>query len=202
MNGTAPSGRRAVVVDDNEDMAELIASVLDLAKVDVSVVATLTRPNDTMDAVRRLHPDVVVLDFMMPGSDGLEVAADILAEVPEQDIILFSAYLDGPIIAAAEQLGVRSCLGKDRLLELPDVVYGVNQRAVVVIEGEYDLTNVEQLRNLLRPVRAGEALADLGRVGFLDLKAIEELDRCPPDSLRHIPPIVARVLRLLHGDGA
>src|SRR5258707_4891086 len=55
----------------------------------------------------------------MPVVNGLDLAAAILAERPEQDVILFSAYLDEEALLRAERLGVRDCVSKDRVRDIP-----------------------------------------------------------------------------------
>jgi DNA-binding NarL/FixJ family response regulator len=58
----------------------------------------------------------------MPDRTGLELAEEILAEQPGQPIVLFSAYLDAAVSAAAEEAGVCSLLDKDRFNDLPAVI--------------------------------------------------------------------------------
>lgn len=64
-------------------------------------------------------PDVVVMDLKMPGLDGLETTRRLKQERPAQPVILYTAYLDPVIEAAARDVGVTLCLGKiDGLPEL------------------------------------------------------------------------------------
>jgi DNA-binding NarL/FixJ family response regulator len=73
--------------------------------------------------LRTEHPEVVVLDQRMPGGTGLETARRILAEHPDQAIVLFSSYLDRDVLAQAQNLGVRACLAKDDIRQLPDAIW-------------------------------------------------------------------------------
>ena len=63
---------RVVVVDDEplarEDIVQLLAG-----RADVAVVATCANGIEALDAVRRLNPDVLLLDTRMPGIDGFGV---------------------------------------------------------------------------------------------------------------------------------
>jgi DNA-binding NarL/FixJ family response regulator len=54
---------------------------------------------------------------------GLETARRILADHPEQQIILFSAYLDAQTIAEAEAVGVRACMDKTDVDRLPEALW-------------------------------------------------------------------------------
>jgi DNA-binding NarL/FixJ family response regulator len=111
-----------LIVDDEDDMAQLAAFTIELANHGLTVAGTVLRPDDVLDAVRCLNPDVIVIDYLMPGRNGLEVAAEVLAERPQQSIVLFSAYIDDATLVAAEAAGIRQCISKDRVRDLPDVV--------------------------------------------------------------------------------
>ena len=57
------------------------------------------------DSMQKIHPfDAVVLDYKMPGRNGLEVAKEILAVNPHQRIIFASAYVRDILMEAARQL--------------------------------------------------------------------------------------------------
>ena len=57
------------------------------------------------DAMQKIQPfDAVVLDYKMPGRDGLEVAKEILAVNPHQRIIFASAYVRDILMVAVRQL--------------------------------------------------------------------------------------------------
>jgi two-component system response regulator DesR len=118
----APGRIRTMVVEDNDDMRYLLRVVIELAETDVDVVAEVGRADAAVAAWRDVRPDIVVLDYMMPGTDGLAVATEILAEDPDHPIVLFSAFLDDRILRRADRVGIRECVSKDDIQRLPDVV--------------------------------------------------------------------------------
>jgi CheY-like chemotaxis protein len=63
-------GIRVLVVDDNADVRELIAAVLEAAEADV---ATADNADRALEAVRLRRPDVLLCDLHMPGIDGFEL---------------------------------------------------------------------------------------------------------------------------------
>ncbi len=63
-------GIRVLVVDDNADVRELIAAVLETAEADV---ATADSADRALEAVRLRRPDVLLCDLHMPGVDGFEL---------------------------------------------------------------------------------------------------------------------------------
>ena len=111
---------RTLIVDDDADMAFLAGEMIRLAN-DGLLLAGIAYSGD--EAMEKLaEADVVVLDFRMPGRNGLELASDILAVRPGQKIVLFSAYLDNATLDEAERLGICECVSKDAVSDLPDVV--------------------------------------------------------------------------------
>jgi YesN/AraC family two-component response regulator len=114
---------RVLIVDDEEDMRALVRATIEVANEGLTVAAEAADGETAVSIVREQHPEVVVLDQRMPGVTGLEAARRILDEHPEQAIVLFSAYLDGDVVRAAQRMGVRMCLAKDNIRQLPDVLW-------------------------------------------------------------------------------
>ena len=79
-----------MVVDDDQDLAEMLGIVLTGAGIDVDLVS---RGDEVLDVFRSNPPDLVLLDVMLPGLDGIEVCKLIRAEsmVP---IVMLSAKGD------------------------------------------------------------------------------------------------------------
>lgn len=110
---------RVLVVDDARDMRLLVTVVLK-ARAELEVVGEADCGEVAFAQVRALSPDAIVLDYQMPDLNGLVVAERVLNEHPDIAIILFTAYLSDDIRQAAQRLGIRMCLSKDQLFELPD----------------------------------------------------------------------------------
>ena len=117
------SEMRVLIVDDEEDMRALVRATIELANEGLTVAAEAADGETAVSIVREQRPEVVVIDQRMPGVTGLETARRILDEHPEQAIVLFSAYLDGDVVRAAQRMGVRMCLAKDNIRQLPDVLW-------------------------------------------------------------------------------
>ncbi|TRZ56141.1 MAG: DNA-binding response regulator [Streptomycetaceae bacterium] len=79
-----------MVVDDDQDLSEMLGIVLTGAGIDVDLVS---RGDEVLEVFRNNPPDLVLLDVMLPGLDGIEVCKLIRAEsmVP---IIMLSAKGD------------------------------------------------------------------------------------------------------------
>jgi two-component system response regulator MtrA len=66
-----------MVVDDDQDLAEMLGIVLNDAGIDVDLVS---RGDEAVDAFREKNPDLILLDVMLPGIDGVEVCRLIRAQ--------------------------------------------------------------------------------------------------------------------------
>ncbi|CAM3592844.1 response regulator transcription factor [Micrococcus flavus] len=84
------SRARILVVDDDEALAEMIGIVLRSDDYEVSFAADGT---SAVPAFRSSHPDLVLLDLMLPGIDGLEVCRQIRAE-SDVPIVMLTAKSD------------------------------------------------------------------------------------------------------------
>ncbi len=115
-----------LIVDDEVDIRLLVRAILEASALGVQVVGEAVDGDDALAVFRTLDPpdvpDVVILDNRMPGKEGLDVAAEMLAQEPRQHIVLFSAFVTPEIEEKAKALGVRACVGKSDFARLPELV--------------------------------------------------------------------------------
>ncbi|WP_310468224.1 PAS domain S-box protein [Sphingomonas sp.] len=96
----APQARRrarVLVIDDDPDVRSFICESLAEQGLKVREAAD---GKSGLDAIAAERPDLVVLDFIMPGLSGAEVASRILAERPDQAILFVSGYSETEAIRA------------------------------------------------------------------------------------------------------
>ncbi len=74
---------RILVVEDDPDIADLLRHFLERAEHDVDV---LTQGTDALERVRTQTPDLVILDRMLPGVDGLEICRQLRAQPQTADM--------------------------------------------------------------------------------------------------------------------
>lgn len=109
----------ALIVDDAEDVRMLVRLLIDAANHGLFVAGEAASGPEALDRLDEIDPAVVVLDERMPGMSGLETATIILRHRPGQAMLLCSAYVDDDLRRRAEAVGIRVCLTKDHLAELP-----------------------------------------------------------------------------------
>ena len=103
-------GVRVMVVDDTDHVRNMLVDMLELDGFDV--VGQAASGEDACAMVEEAGPDVIVMDYKMPGMDGLTAARTIRESRTTQAIILYTAYLDPTIEAQAKEAGVALCIGK------------------------------------------------------------------------------------------
>lgn len=82
------AGRGILIVEDNIDLLELMAIMLSNG----CEVMTATSGEEAIVVYGERRPDVVVMDIVLPGMDGIEVAREILKIDPKAKIIGVTAY--------------------------------------------------------------------------------------------------------------
>lgn len=78
---------KVLVVDDEQVIADTLAKILDLNGYDASAVYTGTA---AVESARKLRPDLIISDVIMPDMNGIEAAINISGFLPECKILLFS----------------------------------------------------------------------------------------------------------------
>ena len=84
---TSTTSRKVLLVDDEEDILDMLRYNLEREGI---AVYTATNGRDALKLAKSEHPDLVVLDIMMPGMDGVEVCNE-LRKTPglEETLIVF-----------------------------------------------------------------------------------------------------------------
>jgi two-component system phosphate regulon response regulator PhoB len=95
---------RILVVDDEEDILELVR--FNLAREGYPILCT-TSGEETLKIAQKEHPDLIVLDLMLPGIDGLEVAKALKSDSKTRDIpiIMLTARGEEADIVTGLELG-------------------------------------------------------------------------------------------------
>ena len=112
---------RVLVVDDAPEVRRLLCHRLPIYGR-FEVVAQSEDGESAIAVAREVQPDLIVLDVLMPGRSGIDVAPEIREASPRSRILLYSS-LDTLSRANAARLGVDAIVDKaERLGELEDAL--------------------------------------------------------------------------------
>jgi len=98
-----------LVVDDEPSMLRYLQTVLEL---DSYRVTTASNGLEAVEKVQRDSPDLVLLDMVMPGADGLETLQRIRETRPSTKVVMLSCVRDTRKVAQAMRLGAQDYLSK------------------------------------------------------------------------------------------
>jgi CheY-like chemotaxis protein len=101
---------RILVVDDTDHVRTMLVNMLELDGFEV--VGQAATGEEAVTLASEKDPVVIVMDYKMPGMDGLTAARKIREVRPNQAIILYTAYLDSDLEAKAREAGVAVSVGK------------------------------------------------------------------------------------------
>jgi DNA-binding NarL/FixJ family response regulator len=102
---------RILIVDDHPAMRAGLTAVLRGEPGFVALDA-VTSATDLWPALNRTRPDVVVLDYHLPGDDGLVLCRRIKRQVPAPAVLLYSAYADASLTIPARLADVDGLINK------------------------------------------------------------------------------------------
>ena len=108
---------RVVIADDHPAVLGAFARMLQPL---CDVVASVPNGRGAIDAVASFHPDILIVDLMMPDLDGLEVCRRVKRTSPETDVVIVTAFDDEHVEAVALRSGATAYVPKlsaPRMLE-------------------------------------------------------------------------------------
>ena len=107
---------RVVLVEDNEVFREALELLLGL-RDDIAVVASVPDGTDAAAAAAEFTPDVVLMDYRLPGLDGVQATRAVREAAPETAVVCLTASANLRERDALIEAGAVDCLRKDQGLE-------------------------------------------------------------------------------------
>jgi DNA-binding NarL/FixJ family response regulator len=162
---------RVLIVDDHPAVRTSLAGVLDAA-ANLEPIASVATASDAATQARRLAPHVAIVDYRLPGRDGLLLTIELKRLPQPPRVLIYSGFVNprltiGAIIAGADGIVTKSSTGEDLcaavrsvatgLHAMPDVPPHTLNAIAAQLETE-DLPILYMLMKGLTPAEAAEAL--------------------------------------------
>lgn len=108
-----PSGMNIYLVEDDEIYAQFVKKALSNSNPKYSI-NTFTTAEDALKAINGKLPDVMIVDYKLPGMSGIDFYESIKSRITDDNkVIMLSALDDGNMVLSFIQKGVRDYVIKD-----------------------------------------------------------------------------------------
>jgi two-component system, NarL family, invasion response regulator UvrY len=107
------SAIRVVLVEDNETFRETLELLFGLRE-EIDVVGSVASGDDAPSVCRELAPDVVLMDYRMPGLNGAEATRAVLEAAPTSKVVCLTASVTAEEIQEVLEAGALACVTKDQ----------------------------------------------------------------------------------------
>ena len=119
--------RTVYIVDDSQAVRERLITMI--SELEGTALAGATgEPREAVKAIRRLHPDAVILDIRMPGMSGIEVLREIKQDLRAPVVIMLTNYPFGQYRRECAEAGADYFLNKSTEFEkINEILAGIVQ---------------------------------------------------------------------------
>ncbi len=136
---------KVLLVDDHEMVRIGLAAVLD-TEDGIEVVGEASNGMDGIRLALAYRPDVVLMDLVMDGMDGVETTAKLLEQLPECKVIVLTSYLDDSKLYPVIEAGAFSYLLKtSRATEIAEAIRAAS-RGQSVLESQVAVKMMNRIR--------------------------------------------------------
>ncbi len=103
---------RVLICDDHAVVRQGLRMFLSLDR-EIEIVGEASEGLEAVEMARKLRPDVVVMDILMPGMDGIQATAAIRHEMPEVQVVALTSVLEDGSVVGAVRAGAIGYLYKN-----------------------------------------------------------------------------------------
>jgi two-component system, NarL family, response regulator LiaR len=134
---------QVLIVDDHDMLREGLASFL-RAFPDLNMIGEASSGIEAMRLCRDLHPDVVLIDLIMPEMDGVTAIQAIHQDLPDIHIIALSSFSNDDLVKSALRAGANGYLLKNVTADLLAQAIRSSHAGLPVLSPEIALTFLEK----------------------------------------------------------
>lgn len=182
---------KVLIADDHTIVRAGLTALLGTEK-DIEVVGEAKNGAQAVSEAIKLHPDIVIMDLMMPKMDGVEATKELLRKAPSAKTILLTTYGTSDGIAHALRAGARGAVLKNA--DNSELAQAIR---IVAQGGDYISPDIRQQLEADPPVpdltsRQSEILESMVR-GLTDRDIAQQLGLSPESVSEHVGAIRQKI---------
>ncbi len=114
--------KKVLIIDDSPFIAKEISGIIEGKGYEI--IGHARNGESGIEMLEKLNPDIITLDIIMPGIDGIETAGEILKRKPKMKIVMLSSLCDYDTMQDIKAIGIEHLVAKpiepDKLLSVLD----------------------------------------------------------------------------------
>jgi NarL family two-component system response regulator LiaR len=127
---------RVLVVDDHEMVRSSLAVFIE-AFDDLEFAGEASNGKEALSLCRELHPDVILMDLVMPEMDGITATRAIRTIFPEIHVVALTSFEEEDLIHQAMEAGASACLPKNTPIDqLAHAIRVAHSGKVIEVSGQ------------------------------------------------------------------
>ncbi|MBT1164098.1 response regulator transcription factor [Bifidobacterium felsineum] len=133
---------RVSIIDDDPMICQAMSLILnDYSHGRITVVSTSLDGSSCVERARKEHPDVVLMDIAMPGTDGIEATRQLRSLSPAPHVLILTSLSPSGTVERAVEAGAEGFVSKT---DAPDEIL---QRIIAVCKGapQFNIASQKQL---------------------------------------------------------
>ncbi len=143
---------RILIVDDHQIVRQGLRAIIRVLP-DLELAGEASNGQEAVDMAARLHPDLVLMDLVMPQMDGVTAIAAMKQMQPKLPIIALTTFAEADLVLGAVQAGAEGYLLKD--VDVQELA-----QAIRTVHGGKPYLHPEATRHLLRATSHPEPLPE------------------------------------------
>lgn len=104
---------KVLIADDHTVVRKGLITLLSAEKYNIDVIGEASNGDEAIEQFRKQEPDVVLMDLVMPGKNGLEAIVEIKQIQPKARILVLTSFADDDNVSKAIRAGAYGFLLKD-----------------------------------------------------------------------------------------
>jgi DNA-binding NarL/FixJ family response regulator len=110
------AGRRVLIAEDHKMVREGLRSLLE-EKLGYECVGEANDGNEAVKLAKEVHPDIVIMDIVLPHLNGIEATRQIKSQQPDIEVVVLSMHATRSYVLQVLQAGASAYLLKDSAVE-------------------------------------------------------------------------------------